>query len=164
MNATRRRATSRVSRLARAAAVSVKGLQRQPGAHVPQVAPPIETPSRRTVHHEAPGTRVTRQVESAHPAAILPAAIADDLLKGHLSQHCPDCGITEAAGGYCTKCDRRTGPADWFRQTRGRPVSGPQNTPEKALKGGPGRPRGHVDTGALVTQPTADPDAGFWPA
>jgi len=157
MNATRRRAVSRVSRLARSAAAPARqGHQRQSGAPVPAIAQLAE----RRLKAEAPGA------EPGRGAGVpsLPAAIADDLLKGHLSQHCPVCGITEAAGGYCTKCDRRTGPADWFRQTRGRPVSGPQKTPENGLKRGPGRPRGHVDTGALVTRPTAGPDAGFWPA
>ena len=158
MNATRRRAASRVTgRLARAAAVSVKGSQRQPGAPVPVVAQHGRAPA---TSPEAPGSIPGHGAG----APAIPAAIADDLLKWRLSQHCPVCGITEAAGGYCTKCDRRTGPADWFRQTRGRPVSGPQKTPENGLKRGPGRPRGHVDAGALVTRPAADPDAGFWPA
>lgn len=37
--------------------------------------------------------------------------------QGKLSQTCPACGLTEAAGFYCTKCSTRTGPADWFRGT-----------------------------------------------
>ena len=142
----RRRATARVSRLARAEAPVVRRATSTPLGQSP-LADRVQ----------ARGIGAGRDLE-------LPADVADDLLKGHLSQHCPDCGITEAAGGYCTKCDRRTGPADWFRQTRGRPVSGPQKTPENGLKRGPGRPRGHVDTGDLVTRSTADPNAGFWPA
>jgi len=47
----------------------------------------------------------------------LPAAIAEQLVAGHLSQRCEPCGITEAAGGSCTSCGRLTGPADWFRGT-----------------------------------------------
>jgi hypothetical protein len=151
MNATRRRATARVSRFALKEGGTHEGRAQ---AHSPSpltlVAP---SPARMRVG--------ARQEKQERPGPRLPAAIADDLLKGHLSQHCPVCGITEAAGGYCTKCDRRTGPADWFRQTRGRPVSGPQKTPENGLKRGPGRPRVHPGAAALVTQPTPDPDAGF---
>jgi len=33
--------------------------------------------------------------------------------QGRLSQVCPKCGITEAAGGYCTACLTRTGEAVW---------------------------------------------------
>jgi hypothetical protein len=32
--------------------------------------------------------------------------------RGRLSQRCP-CGVTEAAGAYCTSCRRAMGPADW---------------------------------------------------
>ena len=122
----RRRAVSRVSRLARGVphnATRGQGSGSHPSAGHPAVgalpgAPvPDPTPSRRTVHHETPGTRVTRQVESAHPAAILPDGVADDLVNGRLSQRCEPCGITEAAGGSCTSCGRLTGPADWFRGT-----------------------------------------------
>ena len=35
--------------------------------------------------------------------------------QGRLSQVCPKCGITEAAGGYCTACLARTGEAVWRR-------------------------------------------------
>jgi hypothetical protein len=37
--------------------------------------------------------------------------------RGELSQTCP-CGLTEAAGGYCSKCLRPMGPADWIARTR----------------------------------------------
>ncbi len=32
--------------------------------------------------------------------------------RGRLSQRCP-CGVTEAAGSYCTSCLRPMGPEDW---------------------------------------------------
>ena len=35
--------------------------------------------------------------------------------QGRLSQVCPKCGVTEAAGGYCTACLTRTGEAVWRR-------------------------------------------------
>jgi len=63
------------------------------------------------------------------------------LQAGRLSQRCP-CETSEAAGNYCTRCGRATGPADWFRQERGRPASGPGKTPRNGINRGPGRPRG----------------------
>jgi hypothetical protein len=84
----------------------------------------------------------------------IPAAVADDLLKGHLSQRCPVCGITEAAGGYCTKCDRRTGPADWFRGT------------SRKTQGDASRARVHstAETGATALE-TANPERlALWEA
>jgi hypothetical protein len=156
--ARRARAVSRFeSRLARGAAsevVAKSGRRRHPGA--PDLDP---TPTRRTVHPDT-GTRVTGQVESPHPAATLPADIADALREGRLSQRCPACGTVEAAGFYCTRCYRPAGPEEWFRQERGRPASEPQKPPENGIKRGPGRPRAHLGAGAPVT----DPAAGFWPA
>lgn len=40
------------------------------------------------------------------------------LVAGRLSQSCEPCGITEAAGFYCSRCSRQTGPSDWFRGER----------------------------------------------
>lgn len=34
---------------------------------------------------------------------------------GKLEQACPDCGTWEAAGSYCTGCDRPMDPDDWYR-------------------------------------------------
>ena len=45
------------------------------------------------------------------------------LQAGRLSQRCPGCGTVEAAGSYCTRCHQAAGPAEWFRQERGRPKS-----------------------------------------
>ncbi len=36
------------------------------------------------------------------------------LQAGKLSQTCP-CGITEAAGSYCTRCLHPMGEADWYQ-------------------------------------------------
>ena len=41
------------------------------------------------------------------------------LQAGKLSQRCPACGIVEAAGFRCSRCTRRTGPADWFTRDTG---------------------------------------------
>lgn len=46
---------------------------------------------------------------------MIPAALLRDLQEGKLSQRCPTCGITEAAGGYSTCHETPTGPADWYR-------------------------------------------------
>ena len=81
----RRRAVSRVSRLAR---VEVPVVRR--------VAPvPVVTVPRR--------------------ALDIPADIARKLHDGKLEQACPDCGRWEAAGSYCSGCDRPMGPDDWYR-------------------------------------------------
>lgn len=37
--------------------------------------------------------------------------------EGKLRQRCPACGLVEAAGGYCTKCLTKTGPAGYFQDT-----------------------------------------------
>jgi hypothetical protein len=39
--------------------------------------------------------------------------LQDLLAQGRLSQRCPACGITEAAGSYCTACYTPTSEADW---------------------------------------------------
>jgi hypothetical protein len=106
------------------------------------------------------GTRVRRQVESAHPAVILPADVAKKLQDGKLEQACPDCGRWEAAGGYCSGCDRRMGPDDWYpngllsRRAVAREVAA-----RKAQTPGIGHRK---PSGAALGAP--DPDAGFWPA
>jgi hypothetical protein len=41
-----------------------------------------------------------------------------DLQAGRLEQSCPSCGMTEAAGSYCTRCYARTSEADWRRPER----------------------------------------------
>lgn len=38
------------------------------------------------------------------------------LERGRLSQTCPACGTSEAAGAYCTKCATRTGRPTWYRR------------------------------------------------
>lgn len=38
------------------------------------------------------------------------------LERGRLTQVCPSCGTTEAAGAYCTKCSTPTGQAHWQRR------------------------------------------------
>ena len=87
-------------------------------------------------------------------AAALPADVAEDLVAGRLSQRCEPCGITEAAGGYCTSCGRLTGPADWFRAVA--------SEAQKAAHQATGRipPEG----GATALE-TANPEPlGLWPA
>lgn len=34
--------------------------------------------------------------------------------RGRLSQRCPACGVTEAAGAYCTSCYGPTGAPTWY--------------------------------------------------
>lgn len=49
--------------------------------------------------------------------------VMEMLAAGRLSKKCPNCGTTEAASYYCTKCLTKTGPDDWFSQGAGRPRS-----------------------------------------
>ncbi len=44
--------------------------------------------------------------------------------RGRLSQHC-QCGVTEAAGSYCTSCLRPMTPADWGVDDRLKPTERP---------------------------------------
>ena len=37
---------------------------------------------------------------------------------GDRIQTCPCCGLTEAAGDFCTRCLARTGPGDWYVRER----------------------------------------------
>ena len=82
----RRRAVSRVSRLVRAEAPVVRRA----------VPAPVLTVPRR--------------------ALDIPAALAEQLAAGKLSQRCPEpgCETVEATGFYFTCHERKTGPADWF--------------------------------------------------
>ena len=161
----RRRAVSRVSRLARSAAAPARqGHQRQSGAPVPQVAPPPFTP----LGQSSLGDRDQARAAGAGRDLGIPAELAKKLLDGKLEQACPDCGRWEAAGSYCSGCDRRMGPDDWYRngdETR-RAVA--QNRAGEIaatrVKRPRGRPRAALDAPALVAQPAPDPDAGFWPA
>lgn len=56
--------------------------------------------------------------------------VAALLQAGKLSQECPYCGRTEAAGSYCTGCARPMAETDWRRlvlseaQRRARRVNG----------------------------------------
>ncbi len=99
----------------------------------------------------------------------IPADISERLRAGKLEQACPDCGVWEAAGAYCTGCYRPMGPDDWYSngdETRRRVAH--QRAAEKAqarVKRPRGRPRRHVDDPAPVTTtPAFSPEAGFWPA
>lgn len=37
---------------------------------------------------------------------------------GKLEQRCPSCGLIEAAGAYCTACEKPTGEPHWRRAER----------------------------------------------
>ena len=165
MNATRRRAVSRVSRLARSAAAPARqGHQRQSGAPVPAIAQSAERRPNRIGLAEVPGA------EPGRGAGVpsLPAAIAKKLQDGKLEQACPDCGRWEAAGSYCSGCDRRMGPDDWYRngdETR-RAVA--QNRAGEIaatrVKRPRGRPRAALHVPTTAPRASTNPDAGFWPA
>jgi predicted Fe-S protein YdhL (DUF1289 family) len=94
---------------------------------------------------------------------------ADFLRRGRLEQACPDCGVWEAAGAYCTGCYRSMGPDDWYPNgDETRRAVAHQRAAEKAatrVKRPRGRPRGHLDADASTARtPAYSPDAGFWPA
>ncbi len=66
-------------------------------------------------------------------------------------QTCPCCGLTEAAGDFCTRCLARTGPGDWYTRER----TEAQRAHTAALLGrkrGVGAPAGPADT--------SEPDRG----
>ena len=78
----------------------------------------------------------------------------DALQKGKLEQACPDCGVWEAAGFYCSGCERPMGPADWYPNgDPDRRAVAHQKATEKAqtrVKRPRGRPRATpVRVGAL---------------
>ena len=144
MTPRRRAALARLeTRLARGAAVSVKGLQRHPGAPV-LVAP---SPARMRVGARQENTR-------GRDPDPLPAAIAEQLVAGHLSQRCEPCGITEAAGGSCTSCGRLTGPADWIRLS----LSEMQIAARRA------RVHSTAENGATALETANPKPLGLWPA
>jgi hypothetical protein len=143
MNVSRRRATSRVSRrISRAAAVPFR---RQPGAPVPERRAQTPLSALRATPDGSREPHANTVSESGAPS--LPADVAADLVASRLSQRCPDCGITEAAGYSCTSCGRLTGPADWRRQSL--------SDEQKAVR----RTRGHstAETGATALE-TANPE------
>ena len=135
----RRRAVSRVSRLARAEAPIVRR------------ATPAEALTRTPAE-----AAVAVAAKRAARVAAIPADVAKKLQDGKLEQACPDCGRWEAAGSYCSGCDRPMGPDDWYGNgdlTR-RAVARHAAT-EKAQTRGK-RPRG---------RPRAELDSpGLWPA
>jgi hypothetical protein len=155
MNA-RRRAISRVTRLSRVAAVH--DARRQLGAPVPAVPSPART---------RVGAR--QEITRGRDPDPLPAAIAKSLQGGKLEQACPDCGVWEAAGFYCSGCDRPMGPDDWYRngdETR-RAVAHQKAAAIASTR--VKRPRGRrgaaLDSSASAATPVAySLDAGFWPA
>ncbi len=99
MNAPRRRAASRVSRLARAEAPVVR--RAKPAGAL------TRTPAEAAVAVAA---------KRAARVASIPADLAEQFTTGKLSQRCPEpgCETVEAAGFYSTCHERKTGPADWF--------------------------------------------------
>lgn len=56
----------------------------------------------------------TTTTTSTRPA-MTEADLFDLLQRGKLEQVCPGCGRNEAAGSFCTRCYRPTGPDDWLR-------------------------------------------------
>lgn len=176
MNATRRRAVSRISRLARAEAPVLRR------------ATPVE-PMTRTPAEAAVAVAAKR----AAWAASIPAATLDLLRAGKLEQTCRDCGRCEAAGRTCSWCARRMGPDDWYRNGDGAerasrmPVSAPADPPveyrqayrpgrpdgwpltwgpnpyQRAPKPSPSRVNAEL-TPVVAPRHTSNPEAGFWPA
>ena len=149
----RRRAVSRVSRLTRSAAAPARqGHQRQTGVPVPAIAQLAE----RRLKAEAPGA------EPGRGAGVpsIPAAIAKKLHDGKLEQACPDCGRWEAAGSYCSGCDRRMGPDDWYSNGDAKRRAIAQDRAGEIAATRVKRPRGRPR--AALHAP--DPEAGFWPA
>lgn len=94
----------------------------------------------------------------------LPADVAKKLQDGKLEQACPDCGRWEAAGGYCSGCDRRMGSDDWYRNgLLSRRAVARQNAPSKAQTPGKGGPE-QSGAASHAPAPLYSPDAGFKPA
>jgi len=139
VNASRRRAVSRISRLARAEAPIVRR------------ATPAEAMTRTPAE-----AAVAVAAKRAARGAAIPADMVADFERGKLGQTCPDCGITEAAGFSCTACDRRTGPDDWSRQ-----VASPVKA--AALADMWAKRRAAGNRGAALTSP-ADPGLLAGPA
>jgi hypothetical protein len=175
MNATRRRAVSRVSRLAR---VEAPVLRRTTPAEAMAMTPA-----------EAAVAVVAKR---AAWAASIPAETLDLLRAGKLEQTCRDCGRREAAGHSCSWCARQMGPGDWYRNEDGAeraarmPTSAPADPPVEFRRTyrpeyGDGWPpawgpnpfeeaararRSRVNAGltpVVAPRHTSNPDAGFWP-
>jgi hypothetical protein len=140
VTARRARAVSRFeSRLARALSPTLEGAATQRSRSEPS---PVRD------RHEG------RALGAGRDLVPLPADIAADLVAGRLSQRCEPCGITEAAGGYCSRCGRQTGPADWFRQA----ASEAQQTARQA-KG-----RDRAENGATAAKSPPPEPLDLWPA
>ena len=59
------------------------------------------------------GTAATAQTDAEHVPLQFPGyVLVEPFARGKLDQTCP-CGVTEAAGGYCTRCLRPMGETDW---------------------------------------------------
>lgn len=135
----RRRAASRVSRLARAEAPVVRR------------AAPAEALTRTPTE-----AAIAVAAKRAARIAALPADVAKKLQDGKLEQACPDCGRWEAAGSYCSGCDRRMGPDDWYRNGDEKRRAVAQDRAGEIAATRVKRPRG---------RPRAELDSlGLWPA
>jgi hypothetical protein len=77
------------------------------------------------------------------------------LAAGKLSQRCPapGCSVIEAAGSYSTCHGLPTGPADWFRQERGRPASVAREGARNGITGGLEQSTARTPTRATVEAP-----------
>lgn len=85
-----------------------KGPPDTPVASVTEAAPPTYSAEDRNT-----ASRASVPPSLQGPLAALSRATADNLMQGRLSQRCPDCGTTEAAGYSCSRCGRRTSFHDW---------------------------------------------------
>jgi len=133
----RRRAVSRVSRLARAEAPIVRR------------ATPAEALTRTPAEAAVAAKRAAR-------VAAIPADVAKKLQDGKLEQACPDCGRWEAAGSYCSGCDRPMGPDDWYGNGDEKRRAVAQDRAGEIAATRVKRPRG---------RPRAELDSpGLWPA
>jgi hypothetical protein len=150
MTPRRRAALARLeTRLARGAAAPPR---RHPGAPVLERRTQTPLSALRATPDGSREPHANSVSESGVPS--LPAAIAEQLVAGHLSQRCEPCGITEAAGGSCTSCGRLTGPADWFRGT------------SRKTQGGASRARAHstAETAATALETATAEPLRLWEA
>lgn len=92
----------------RAISTHVTGAKRNIERETPRIGSlcPPEPPECPTTPYKVP----PRLAERGNADEL---AKLDLLARGKLWQACP-CGVTEAAGPYCTKCLRPTGPEDWY--------------------------------------------------
>lgn len=159
MNASRRRAVSRVSRLARAAAVSVKGLQRQPGAPATPRAPEgadrtalVRRPMSTPLGQSSLGDRGQARAAGAGRDLGIPAAMT--LFDG---DRCPACGgpIERAETGrpatYCSDLCRkrasRSEGAGHVTKLEVAPTSTPTPEPANSLR----KPAAPKDLAAIAS-------------